>query len=93
MFINYDCFPFYYNHIKQHAIKTNLIAKNDRSLNELLKLQDTDGIKELLSFRFYIQILFKHKYIDKFNAVYHYEFVILLEIKNKVHKYGLISCK
>ena len=60
--------PFYYNYIKKHAIKTNLIATNDRSLNELLKLQDTDGIKELLAFGFlfnmdeYINVFYNSNY-------------------------------
>ena len=53
---------FYYHLITKHGIK-NVVATNDRRLAELLKLQDNNGIKELIEFGF---IFDKNEYIDVF---------------------------
>lgn len=59
--------PFYYQEIKRSGL-TDKVATIDRTLNELIKLQDWNGIKELNAFGFlfdkdaYLDILFNGNY-------------------------------
>lgn len=63
------------------------------SINGLFDLMMTNVYHSLFYAKLYPNNVQTQIYIDKFNAVYHSEFVMLLEIKNviknKIHKYGL----
>ena len=60
--------PLMYLYLEKNAIYTNKIATVDRKLDELLKLQDFNGVSELIEFGFifdkteYLKILFHKNY-------------------------------
>ena len=96
---------FNFDKIMSNLQSKSNIKKYESFVNDIkqLKCKNFDGLFNLMLISMYNSLLFSklypqfvHKqiYIDKYNATYHCEFVILLEIKNmfiknKVHKYGL----
>ena len=88
----------------------NMASKSSLLMHDIKELEcgDINGLFDLMMANVYDSLLYSKLYpnhvqsqiyIDKYNGVYHFEFVILLEVKNtinqnnKVHKYGLTLVK